>query len=80
MGTHIFLPGECFCVSNILKIPDQTYAIWIPVFVSMPSSQYTIWDNEIKPVTSQYIEEHHAIDPKGLSQRRRSGKLISDLS
>jgi hypothetical protein len=62
------------------NIQDQTNAVWIPVFLLMHSCQFTSEYNEIMSATSQYIEEHHAVDFRGLSQRKRSREFILDQS
>ncbi len=80
MGTHIFSLENVLWLVAFWNIHDQTNAIWIPVFVFMPSSQFTIWDNEIKPVTSQYTEEHSAMDPMDPFQGSSSGELFLDRS
>jgi hypothetical protein len=51
---------------------EQTNGKLIPDFYWMPNCQFINQDDEIKSATSQYIEEYTAIDPTGLSQRRRT--------
>jgi hypothetical protein len=46
----------------------------------MPNCQFTNRDDEMKSAASQYRVEQNAIDPIGLSERRRSEEYILDRS